>query len=110
MGHNGREVTSLLADKLAEVKKKIVATKEGGAITGEERYTALARAALKTLRRRLVPQKRLKTVQCLGGFAGWGGVLYTLAQLGALWHGPEIFAEAERRQVRFAAHFGPFIA
>jgi photosystem II stability/assembly factor-like uncharacterized protein len=28
---------SALADKLAEVKKKIVATKEGGAITGEER-------------------------------------------------------------------------
>jgi type 2 lantibiotic biosynthesis protein LanM len=66
-----------------------------GAITGEQRYTALARAALKTLRRRLQPHKRLKTVRCLGGFAGWGGVLYTLAHLGALWHEPEIFSEAQ---------------
>ena len=66
-----------------------------GAITGAERYTTLARAALKTLRRRLLPHKRLKTVRCLGGFAGWGGVLYTLAHLGRLWDEPAILAEAQ---------------
>jgi type 2 lantibiotic biosynthesis protein LanM len=66
-----------------------------GAITGAERYTTLARGALKTLRRRLLPQKRLKTVRCLGGFAGWGGVLYVLAHLGRLWGEPAILAEAE---------------
>jgi type 2 lantibiotic biosynthesis protein LanM len=66
-----------------------------GALTGDERSTALARAALKTLRRRLLPQKRLKTVRCLGGYAGWGGVLYALAQLGTLWDEPPIFAEAQ---------------
>jgi type 2 lantibiotic biosynthesis protein LanM len=66
-----------------------------GAITTEERYTSLARAALQTLRRRLLPHKRLKTVQCLGGFAGWGGVLYTLTHLGALWNEPEILGEAQ---------------
>jgi type 2 lantibiotic biosynthesis protein LanM len=65
-----------------------------GAVTGGERYTTLARAALATLRRRLQPHKRLKTVPCLGGFAGWGGVLYTLAHLGALWKEPGILAEA----------------
>jgi type 2 lantibiotic biosynthesis protein LanM len=66
-----------------------------GAITGAERYTALARAALKTLRRRLLPQKRLKTVRSLGGFTGWGGVFYALAHLGALWNEPQILAEAQ---------------
>ena len=56
---------------------------------------ALARAAVKTLRRRLLPRKRHKTVHCLGGFAGWGGVLYALAHLGALWDDPDILGEAE---------------
>jgi type 2 lantibiotic biosynthesis protein LanM len=66
-----------------------------GARTGEERYTALARGTLRTMQRRLVPEKRHKTVQSIGGFAGWGGVLYTLAHLGALWGEPELLTEAE---------------
>jgi type 2 lantibiotic biosynthesis protein LanM len=66
-----------------------------GAISGDEGHTALARAALKTLRRRLLPQKRLKTVRSLGGYSGWGGVFYTLAHLGALWNEPQILAEAQ---------------
>jgi type 2 lantibiotic biosynthesis protein LanM len=66
-----------------------------GAITKDEGYTALARAALKTLRRRLLPQKRLKTVRSLGGYSGWGGVFYTLAHLGALWNELQILAEAQ---------------
>jgi type 2 lantibiotic biosynthesis protein LanM len=65
-----------------------------GQVTGDERYTSLVRAALKSIRRRLQPHKRLKTVRCLGGFAGWGGVFYTLAHLGTLWDDPSILAEA----------------
>jgi type 2 lantibiotic biosynthesis protein LanM len=64
------------------------------AVSGEERYMDLARAALKTMRRRWGPDKRHKTVKGIGGFDGWGGVLYTLAHLGTLWDEPELFAEA----------------
>jgi type 2 lantibiotic biosynthesis protein LanM len=66
-----------------------------GAITGEDRYTSLARGAMKTMRRRLEPHKRLKTVNGIGGFSGWGGILYTLAHVGVLWNEPEILAEAQ---------------
>ncbi|MBV9791713.1 MAG: type 2 lantipeptide synthetase LanM family protein, partial [Chloroflexi bacterium] len=63
-----------------------------GAITGEQRYTELAQAALSTLRR-LVDRSE---VTLIGGFSGWGGVVYVLAQLGALWSQPELLREAER--------------
>lgn len=63
-----------------------------GAITGEQRYTELAQAALSTLRRLLDRSE----VTLIGGFNGWGGVVYMLAQLGALWSQPELLCEAER--------------
>lgn len=62
-----------------------------GAITREERYTALAQAALNATRRKH-DQSSLTTV---GGFIGWGGVIYTLTHLGVLWDQPELVAEAE---------------
>jgi type 2 lantibiotic biosynthesis protein LanM len=65
-----------------------------GDVTGEARHTELARAALNTLRRWLLPHKRSKTVRGIGGFAGWGGILYTMAHLGVLWDEPGLFAEA----------------
>jgi type 2 lantibiotic biosynthesis protein LanM len=66
-----------------------------GNIAREERYTALARAALTTVRRQ-IEQSRLNITQIgIGGFSGWGGVIYALTHLGKLWQQPELIAEAE---------------
>src|SRR5262249_6397184 len=53
-----------------------------GAITQEERYTRLARAALATLRRQM--ERGQPSLPSIGGFDGWGGILYTLTHLSAL--------------------------
>jgi type 2 lantibiotic biosynthesis protein LanM len=65
-----------------------------GAVAGEERYTLLARQALETIRRQLCQSKRQHAVTAIGGFAGWGGVLYALAHLGVLWQEPDLLALA----------------
>jgi len=65
-----------------------------GSISGRERYIALARAALATVRRRIDPVNRKKGFRQIGGFVGWGGLLYTLAHLGVLWDEPALLAEA----------------
>jgi type 2 lantibiotic biosynthesis protein LanM len=62
-----------------------------GAITREERYTALAQAALNTTRR----EHDQSPLTSVGGFIGWGGVIYTLTHLGVLWDQPALVAEAE---------------
>jgi type 2 lantibiotic biosynthesis protein LanM len=64
-----------------------------GAITGEQRYTQLAKEACATMLRRLEEYKSFVT--SIGGFNGWGGMVYTLANLGVLWHAPELLAQAE---------------
>ncbi len=63
-----------------------------GACTGEARYTALAQAALVGLRRRL--KRTDQPLRSLGAFEGWGGVIYVLAHLAALWNEPTLLAEA----------------
>jgi type 2 lantibiotic biosynthesis protein LanM len=64
-----------------------------GTASGEGRYTSLARSALAALRGQVKRQRSaLKTV---GGFEGWGGIVYTLTHLAALWGQPELLAEAE---------------
>jgi type 2 lantibiotic biosynthesis protein LanM len=67
-----------------------------GKISGLGRYTVLARSALETLRQRLRPDRRQQGWSEIGGFIGWGGVLYTLAHLGTLWNEPALYAEAEQ--------------
>ena len=52
---------------------------ELGAISGERRYTELARSAIGTVRRHL---KENHPLEIIGGFAGWGGILYALTRLG----------------------------
>jgi type 2 lantibiotic biosynthesis protein LanM len=64
-----------------------------GAMTGEERYTALARAALIPLQRQM--EQRRSLITSIGGFIGWGGIIYTLAHLGTLWDQPALLDEAE---------------
>ncbi len=64
-----------------------------GAITQEERYTALAQSALTMLRRQI--ERSQQVITSIGGFDGWGGVIYTLAHLYALWNQPALLVEAE---------------
>jgi len=64
-----------------------------GAVSGEERYSELARLALMTLRRQV--QRSKATIERIGAYAGWGGIIYTFAHLGALWNDPKLFVEAE---------------
>jgi len=63
-----------------------------GKITPEPRYSQLARAALKTLQD-LVKEKQA-FIQMIGGFAGWGGLIYSLTHLGVLWKQPELLKKA----------------
>jgi type 2 lantibiotic biosynthesis protein LanM len=64
-----------------------------GDYTGETRYSILARAALANIRRQI----ELKKVSLpeIGGFEGWGGVIYTLSHLSKLWNDPTLLDEAE---------------
>lgn len=64
-----------------------------GALTGNERYEWLAQAALRAVRRRVKQEE--STMTSVGGFAGWGGIIYTFAHLGALWNRPALFDEAK---------------
>jgi type 2 lantibiotic biosynthesis protein LanM len=64
-----------------------------GAITQKSRYTSLAQDALTTLRRQVEPSK--SSIKSIGGFLGWGGIIYTLTHLGVLWNQPVLLAEAE---------------
>ena len=64
-----------------------------GAVTAQNRYTALAKSALTTMQRQLESSKSF--IKPIGGFEGWGGVIYTLAHLGILWNEPALLVEAE---------------
>ena len=64
-----------------------------GAMTGERRYTDVAREACATVLHRA--DHRKSSVTAIGAFDGWGGIIYTLAHLGSLWRAPDLLAEAE---------------
>jgi type 2 lantibiotic biosynthesis protein LanM len=64
-----------------------------GSITQEDRYTVLAHYTLITLRRQV--ERCRSCITSIGGFTGWGGLIYTLTHLGALWNEPALLAEAE---------------
>lgn len=65
-----------------------------GEVTGEARFTDLARAAMATLRL-LIPSGR-EALPYIGAYSGWGGVVWVLTHLGALWGDEELLQEAER--------------
>jgi type 2 lantibiotic biosynthesis protein LanM len=65
-----------------------------GAITSEDRYTALARSALQTLQHQL--EENQYRIEQIGSFNGWSGIIYALTHLGTLWHQPELISQAEK--------------
>jgi type 2 lantibiotic biosynthesis protein LanM len=65
-----------------------------GYATHEPRYTTLARAAVRTIRRHLseIPLHRFS----VGVFDGLGGVVYLFTHLGIIWRDQELILEAKR--------------
>ena len=59
---------------------------------GFDKYTELARRALATLRLRI--DEPGQGSSSIGAFNGWGGTIYLLSHLGALWNDPELFSYA----------------
>jgi type 2 lantibiotic biosynthesis protein LanM len=64
-----------------------------GAISAQKHYTSLARATLVTIRSQIAQSK--ESFKSIGGFEGWGGIIYTLTHLAMLWDEPELLTEAE---------------
>lgn len=63
-----------------------------GKITQNYFYTNLAQAAINTLKQRIETDS--DTIKFIGGFSGWGGIIYTFTHLGRLWEKPELIADA----------------
>jgi type 2 lantibiotic biosynthesis protein LanM len=70
-----------------------------GSITGQERYSILAKRALASAMKQVDAAERslprAAISRNIGAFSGWGGVIYTLGHLGALWGEPELTSRAE---------------
>ncbi|HEV2863656.1 MAG TPA: type 2 lanthipeptide synthetase LanM family protein [Pyrinomonadaceae bacterium] len=68
-----------------------------GAVTGEGRYTALAKSGVTTLVREVesMLSEPARAPFGVGAFTGWGGVVYALTHLGVLWEEPSLLARAE---------------
>ncbi|MEA5617255.1 type 2 lanthipeptide synthetase LanM family protein [Cronbergia sp. UHCC 0137] len=63
-----------------------------GAVTKNSTYTHLAQTALTTLKQQIIRDSA--SIKFIGGFSGWGGIIYTLTHLGKLWHRPDLIADA----------------
>jgi type 2 lantibiotic biosynthesis protein LanM len=64
-----------------------------GCITQEEKYITLAKTTLLTMEEQ-IERSRGRLTQ-IGGFNGWGGVIYVLTHLGVLWQQIELLEQAE---------------
>ena len=63
------------------------------AVTHDDRYGALAQAAARTVERQLDQERsRLRSI---GGFSGWGGIIYALTGLATLLRLPRLLRTAE---------------
>lgn len=60
-------------------------------VTGEERYRRLAREGFHTV---WSQREAMRGLAPIGGFDGWGGVIWALAHLSRLWDDRELLAEA----------------
>jgi type 2 lantibiotic biosynthesis protein LanM len=101
----GQSATALGSDLYAGLPGVVLFLAYLGQVSGELRYTGLARAGLISLRRQLasVPDP----VANVGAFEGWGGVIYTLTHLASIWHEPAMLAEAVEIARRLAGLVGP---
>ena len=66
-----------------------------GLLTGEVRYTELARLALDAVRTQTDQQKERLQIASPGTFDGLGSALYLLAHMSILWRDPALLEEAE---------------
>jgi type 2 lantibiotic biosynthesis protein LanM len=66
-----------------------------GLLTNEQRYTALAQAALNMTRCQIAPRKGHPGLGGIGIFNGIGSFIYLLSHLGTLWNDPALYREAE---------------
>jgi type 2 lantibiotic biosynthesis protein LanM len=66
---------------------------ELGRMTGEARFTGLARDTLRALLGRL--PHTAPAIGFIGAFQGWGGILYALTRTGALWGDQDLLDQAE---------------
>jgi type 2 lantibiotic biosynthesis protein LanM len=66
-----------------------------GALSGEPRYTELARLAQRSARYQVKQQVKRDGVGNIGGFCSLGAYIYLLSHLGSLWHEPAMYREAE---------------
>jgi type 2 lantibiotic biosynthesis protein LanM len=64
-----------------------------GSVTDERRYTALAESGLATIQRLI--ERDGDTLQEVGAFSGWGGLIYAFTHLAALWQRPDLLAQAD---------------
>jgi type 2 lantibiotic biosynthesis protein LanM len=69
-----------------------------GAGTGEQRYTKLAECAINTVLRAVA--KNREAITWIGGFNGWGGLVYTFTRLGDLWQREDLWQQAESAAAR----------
>lgn len=64
-----------------------------GSVSGENRYTALARETCNMMLHRM---ERYELGDLgVGAFAGWGGTIYALTHLGSLWHDASLLGRAK---------------
>ncbi len=66
-----------------------------GMLSGEERYTNLARLTLKTLQTVVLDHKHLWQKARIGAYDGVGSLIYLLTHLGTIWQEPELYREAQ---------------
>ena len=66
-----------------------------GQLTREEQYTALAKAALRTLQETLIQWKQNNQHLGIGAFQGLSSLIYLLCHLGTIWQWPALLDECE---------------
>lgn len=66
-----------------------------GALTREEKYTSVAKHALRMLRRQMRFKLKAGRRFTIGGYTGNGSYIYLLSHLGTLWSDPTLLKEAE---------------